>query len=403
MLKLSLYFVRLLCLMRKPAGWFDVVWWRVFSSLAEPPCFSWEMTERSMDKERVERKGVYPISTEKALLKRWLEWSGSFVVVVVSSLFLCCLSWLFATKTQSNASSPAIFHSPSQINSHNRTQLLRVFVLLKCVLRTFRVVHSIIFCKQQPIDITHKGAGSTKMSIIDSTVSELKVSKDISNVDSDSESDSSSTPLSIRKKQVAVVDDTEEPIEAVPEVDYETQRKRNILENQKLMLELGLNPMSVHRSFPVPESSSRDNETDEYIPRRSSGIAHMARQQKRRIVPVQPVATRSSKRIRGEPAKVYQVDIDALESGARGVISDDSEDDEDGEYGKRPSKVGTEPPPQPGTYARVMWKGRKQTNGFTILTDIPDAGCPMTLGKESAEQTDFVNLHSLVSFVLNVP
>ncbi|KAG0038035.1 hypothetical protein BGZ82_001278 [Podila clonocystis] len=222
------------------------------------------------------------------------------------------------------------------------------------------------------------------MSIIDSTVSELKVSKDISNVDSDSESDSSSTPLSIRKKQGVVVEDTEEPIEAVPEVDYETQRKRNILENQKLMLELGLNPMSVHRSFPVPEtSSSRDNDTEEYIPRRSSGIAHMARQQKRRIVPVQPVATRSSKRIRGEPAKVYQVDIDALESGARGVISDDSEDDEDGEYGRRPSKIGTEPPLQPGTYARVMWKGRKQTNGFTILTDIPDAGCPITLGSIS--------------------
>ncbi|KAF9285203.1 hypothetical protein BGZ74_001541 [Mortierella antarctica] len=231
------------------------------------------------------------------------------------------------------------------------------------------------------------------MSIIDSTVSELKVSKDISNVDSDSESDSSSTPLSIRKKQVAVVDDTEELIEAVPEVDYETQRKRNILENQKLMLELGLNPMSVHRSFPVPESSSRDNETDEYIPRRSSGIAHMARQQKRRIVPVQPVATRSSKRIRGEPAKVYQVDIDALESGARGVISDDSED-EDGEYGKRPSKVGTEPPPQPGTYARVMWKGRKQTNGFTILTDIPDAGCPMTLGSISTTIWELGNIYT---------
>ncbi|KAF9325946.1 hypothetical protein BG006_010581 [Podila minutissima] len=232
------------------------------------------------------------------------------------------------------------------------------------------------------------------MSIIDSTVSELKVSKDISNVDSDSESDSSSTLLSIRKKLV-VVDDTEEPIEAVPEVDYETQRKRNILENQKLMLELGLNPMSVHRSFPVPESSlSRDNETDEYIPRRSSGIAHMARQQKRRIVPVQPVATRSSKRIRGEPAKVYQVDIEALESGARGVISDDSEDDEGGEYGKRPSKVGTEPPSQPGTYARVMWKGRKQTNGFTILTDIPDAGCPMTLGSISTTIWELGNIYT---------
>ncbi|KAG0330082.1 hypothetical protein BG000_011836 [Podila horticola] len=222
------------------------------------------------------------------------------------------------------------------------------------------------------------------MSIIDSTVSELKVAKDISNADSDSESDSSSTPLSIRKKQGAVANDIEEPLEPVPEVDYETQRKRNILENQKLMLELGLNPMSVHRSFPAPESSlPRDNDTEEYIPRRSSGIAHMARHQKRRIVPVQPIATRSSKRIRGEPAKVYQVDIDALESGVRGMISDDSEDDEDGEYGKRPSKVGTEPPPQPGTYARVMWKGRKQTNGFTILTDIPDAGCPMTLGSIS--------------------
>ncbi|KAF9217843.1 hypothetical protein BGZ59_009816 [Podila verticillata] len=223
------------------------------------------------------------------------------------------------------------------------------------------------------------------MSIIDKTVSKLKVTKDISHADSDSDSDSSSTPLSIRKRQEAAANNTEEPIETVPEVDYEAQRKRNILENQKLMLELGLNPLSVHRSFPAPEpSSSSGNDAEEYIPRRTSGIAHMARQQKRRIVPVaQPVATRSSKRIRGEPAKVYQVDIDALESGARGMISDDSEDDEDGEYGRRPSKVGTEPPTQPGTYARVMWKGRKQTTGFTVLTDIPDAGCPMTLGSIS--------------------
>lgn len=240
------------------------------------------------------------------------------------------------------------------------------------------------------------------MSIIDKTVSNLKVTKDISHADSDSDSDSSSTPLSIRKRQETAANNTEEPIQPVPEVDYEAQRKRNILENQKLMLELGLNPLSVHRSFPAPAPSpSSGNDTEEYIPRRSSGIAHMARQQKRRIVPVaQPVATRSSKRIRGEPAKVYQVDIDALESGARGMISDDSEDDEDGEYGKRPSKVGTEPPPQPGTYSRVMWKGRKQTTGFTVLTDIPDAGCPMTLGKERMRNKLEVVELALVPFPL---
>ncbi|KAG0023205.1 hypothetical protein BGZ80_010110 [Entomortierella chlamydospora] len=101
------------------------------------------------------------------------------------------------------------------------------------------------------------------------------------------------------------------------EVDYEKQRQQNILRNQQLMMELGLQPISIRREFPIPVRPSRDKSRDDedYTEEREYP---KVRAKKRMRIPkpaYQPVQTRASKRIRGEPAKEYKVDLEALENG----------------------------------------------------------------------------------------
>ncbi|KAF9989711.1 hypothetical protein BGZ75_005239 [Mortierella antarctica] len=170
------------------------------------------------------------------------------------------------------------------------------------------------------------------------------------------------------------------------EVDYEAQRRRNILQNQQLLLELGLHPVSIQRSFPKDVYTKDLNHDDEEytVGNRSSGISHMsARKYKRKLKPAhqEPVQTRSSKRIRGQPATKYDVDIEALENGlqlelaGRGGGGGHRRNDRDGE-----NEASTAPPAQLGSYSKSLWKGRKQTTGFTVEMAIPCAHVPLTLG-----------------------
>ncbi|KAF9964526.1 hypothetical protein BGZ70_006342 [Mortierella alpina] len=181
-----------------------------------------------------------------------------------------------------------------------------------------------------------------------------------------------------------------EPAEEEEEVDYEAQRRRNILQNQQLLLELGLNPVSIHRSFPRDVYTTKDlhHDDDEYKgSNRSSGIAHIStRKYKRKLKPAyqEPVQTRSSKRIRGQPATKYDVDIEALENGLQLELAGrggggskeghrrNDREDADGQ--------STAPPAQLGSYSKSLWKGRKQTTGFTVEMVIPCAHTPLTLG-----------------------
>jgi len=162
-------------------------------------------------------------------------------------------------------------------------------------------------------------------------------------------------------------------------IDYEEQRRRNILENQRLMMELGLNPMAISRSFPTSSyDKSKDFDNEEYeepssAPPKSSRAYVEARKRRPKIVYQSPVATRSSKRIRGEVAERFNVDLEALEKGI--VQNLDGNEDEVVQENSH------QPPPQLGAYSRSLWKGRKQTTGFVVELEIPCACAPLTLGK----------------------
>ncbi|KAF9170361.1 hypothetical protein BGX20_009075 [Mortierella sp. AD010] len=157
------------------------------------------------------------------------------------------------------------------------------------------------------------------------------------------------------------------------EVDYEKQRQQNILRNQQLMMELGLQPISIRREFPIPVRPSKDKSHDDedYTEEREYP---KVRAKKRMRIPkpaYQPVQTRASKRIRGEPAKEYKVDLEALENGLQLDLN-----------GKDQNEQSTLPPAQPGSYSKKQrWMGRKQTTGYNVEVEIPCACAPLTLGK----------------------
>ncbi|KAF9124795.1 hypothetical protein BGW39_007880 [Mortierella sp. 14UC] len=166
--------------------------------------------------------------------------------------------------------------------------------------------------------------------------------------------------------------------EEVEEVDYEAQRKRNILENQRLLQELGLNKSIIRKSFPTvvkndnyddEEEVSSDGEYNDEIgsrePRKGRRIARSKLSWRNSAT---AVATRASKRIRGEAAGDSKVDLEALE---RSLNSRTGGNNEDGE-------VVTTPPLRLGEYSRSLWKGRKQTTGFTMEMEIPSASAPLT-------------------------
>ncbi|KAF9905459.1 hypothetical protein EC991_001626 [Linnemannia zychae] len=158
--------------------------------------------------------------------------------------------------------------------------------------------------------------------------------------------------------------------EEVEEVDYEAQRKRNILENQRLLQELGLNKSMVRKSFPTvnksnnysDEEASSDGEyNDEAGSREPRKGRRVARTKLSWRNSTTAVSTRASKRIRGEAAGDSKVDLEALE---RSLNSRTGGSNEEGEE-------ITAPPPRLGEYSRSLWKGRKQTTGFTLEIEIP--------------------------------
>ncbi|KAK3846684.1 MAG: hypothetical protein J3R72DRAFT_433342 [Linnemannia gamsii] len=179
-------------------------------------------------------------------------------------------------------------------------------------------------------------------------------------------------------ESLAVQEESKE-VEA-EEVDYEAQRKRNILENQRLLQELGLNTSIIRKSFPTISKSDNDDDDEdassdgEY----NDGIGSREPRKGRRIARSKmswrnssaAVATRASKRIRGEAAGNSTVDLESLE---RSLNSRRGGNNEDGEE-------GTAPPPKLGEYSRSLWKGRKQTTGFTMELEIPSASAPLTVG-----------------------
>lgn len=176
--------------------------------------------------------------------------------------------------------------------------------------------------------------------------------------------------------------------EEIEEVDYEAQRRRNILENQRLLQELGLNKSIVQKSFPSVtkndyyednDDASSDGEYNDKIeskePRKGRKFGHNKVSWRKASV---PAATRASKRIRGEAAVDSKVDLEALERSLNGRTGINEDDGEEGS-GSR-SEFAT-PPSKLGEYSRSLWKGRKQTTGFTMEVEIPSATVPLTVGK----------------------
>ncbi|KAF9926239.1 hypothetical protein FBU30_004134 [Linnemannia zychae] len=182
----------------------------------------------------------------------------------------------------------------------------------------------------------------------------------------------------------------EEDLKENPDdVDYETQRKRNILENQRLLQELGLNGSIIRKSFPTigkttfkkqndDSESSSDGEYDDdefrsNEPKKSTRRLANTKLSWRKATTAAPLPTRSSRRIRGETADVSKVDLEALERNLNRTGS--------GREGGRDGEEGSAPPSKLGEYSRSLWKGRKQTTGFTMEIEIPSACVPLTVGK----------------------
>ncbi|OAQ23673.1 hypothetical protein K457DRAFT_101444 [Linnemannia elongata AG-77] len=176
--------------------------------------------------------------------------------------------------------------------------------------------------------------------------------------------------------------------EEIEEVDYETQRKRNILENQRLLQELGLNKSIVRKTFPpITKSKNDDYEDNDDIssdgeyndeigskePKKGRRFSQNKASWRKATA---PVATRASKRIRGEAAAEAKVDLEALERSLNGRAGNN--EDEGGD--SRSRGEGAAPPFKLGEYSRSLWKGRKQTTGFTVEVEIPSATVPLTVG-----------------------
>ncbi|KAF9340404.1 hypothetical protein BGZ91_002215 [Linnemannia elongata] len=176
--------------------------------------------------------------------------------------------------------------------------------------------------------------------------------------------------------------------EEIEEVDYETQRKRNILENQRLLQELGLNKSIVRKTFPpITKSKNDDYEDNDDIssdgeyndeigskePKKGRRFSQNKASWRKATA---PVATRASKRIRGEAAAEAKVDLEALERSLNGRAGNN--EDEGGD--SRSRREGGAPPFKLGEYSRSLWKGRKQTTGFTVEVEIPSATVPLTVG-----------------------
>ncbi|KAI8596513.1 hypothetical protein EDD21DRAFT_388053 [Dissophora ornata] len=165
-------------------------------------------------------------------------------------------------------------------------------------------------------------------------------------------------------------EESEPEVQEEEEVDYETQRQRNILRNQQMMMELGLNPISVRSQFPTSSKPPKVKDLDDEEYTGDSGPKPRSRRHKGIKMIYTPVQTRSSKRIRGESAILHNVDIEALENGLEHALNERGQNEK-----------STLPPDQLGSYSKkARWKGRKQTTGFTVETDIPCSGAPLTLG-----------------------
>ncbi|KAG0263235.1 hypothetical protein BG011_009070 [Mortierella polycephala] len=180
-------------------------------------------------------------------------------------------------------------------------------------------------------------------------------------------------------------DDVRTGAEEGQEADYEAQRQHNIMQNQKLLLELGLSPMAIQTSFPVSEqpikNKRRSHEESEYTP--------VKRYTPRPKIIQQPSQTRISKRIRGEPAMELNVDLEAIENGLQLDLHGRTRGNAHGPEGSS----STMPPQQLGSYSKSLWRGRKQTTGFTVETEIPCASTPLTLGSIATTIWDIGTLY----------
>ncbi|KAF9582595.1 hypothetical protein BGW38_010995 [Lunasporangiospora selenospora] len=171
--------------------------------------------------------------------------------------------------------------------------------------------------------------------------------------------------------------DNSDPDSSDETLDYETQRQRNIQQNQKLMLELGLKSIIPTRdSFPILDyRQERDDGNDDYIPEdrpSRSKSNRVSRGYKRRSKPVlDPVQTRSSKRTRGEKAEEYNVDLEKLEKGLR--LNPDGEPEPTNESISESSEKS-------GAYSKSLWRGRRQASGYSFETEVPHSNAPLTLG-----------------------
>ncbi|KAF8967386.1 hypothetical protein BGZ46_000190 [Entomortierella lignicola] len=191
----------------------------------------------------------------------------------------------------------------------------------------------------------------------------------------DSQSESEEKEIKNTDSDVGKPEEKEE--EEEEEVDYEAQRQRNILRNQQLMMELGLKPISGRKTFPIPVNSSRDKnrDDDDYSEEQDYQRARAKKRMRKPVVTYKPIQTRSSKRIKGEPAKEYNVDIEALENGLQLDLNGRSEDGS-----------STLPPTQLGSYSKKpRWMGRKQTTGYEIEMEIGCVGSIATTIWETGE------------------
>ncbi|KAG0301470.1 hypothetical protein BGZ98_008332 [Dissophora globulifera] len=165
-------------------------------------------------------------------------------------------------------------------------------------------------------------------------------------------------------------DESQESDAETKEADYEAQRQLNIQRNQQLMMELGLTPISVRSRLPALPRPLKERSTDDDDYTGEERYRSRSRWPNRMKPTFVPVSTRASKRIRGEAAPHYNVDLEALENGLQLTTEE-----------IRESEHSTLPPDQLGSYSkRSRWKGRKQTTGYTVESDIPCSGVPLTLG-----------------------
>ncbi|KAG0359442.1 hypothetical protein BC939DRAFT_406884 [Gamsiella multidivaricata] len=187
----------------------------------------------------------------------------------------------------------------------------------------------------------------------------------------------------------AAAEDDEEGGEE-EEVDYETQRQRNILKNQQLMMELGLSPALLRKSSTVQTKPAKDgnfDDDDEYTEEPGQARKRMrVPKQSYQIIRTDAVQTRSSKRIRGEAAIQHNVDLEALEKGL--VLNLNGKEKEE-------DQSSSVPPEKLGSYSKkIRWRGFKQTTGYTVEAEIPCAAAPLTLGSIATTIWDIGKLYT---------